>query len=567
MSVMQNDPLITAVLPTGGGKSLLFMLPASIESETTAVVVPYKSLAEDLLNRCLEAGVGAVIWKADDHPPACSIVIAVADSAVASVNVSVNAKQTFMQYLSVLKVNGLLKRIVIDECHTVLTESSFRIGVDNLFHLRSLSVPMLFLTATLPPSSIEEFKDSLALKGSEVRYIRAQAFRRNIKIEVKQCSNGRVFTATLQLAMEAKASLPAGEKIVVYCRQKQHATYLSSKNMLNCPSYTSELNEEQRRDVLAAWLENGEQPFLTATTAFGCGVDVPGIVQTIHVNMPYTLINFLQECGRGGRHSKRSLSTIIVEDRNFSDSKRGSGKGFLNQDQRLLELMLTTTSCRVKVITRFLNGGEGMVCADLACELCDNCQRESPTLLPELEPPIVVNDGGQAVRTKVAERSFGIQTIVDTLDWLTSGCTACKLVKGEEHAQHLLSQCSRIDRLSFVDITNFSRKIKWPANFGICWRCGLPEELCTEVKKPFAQRGTCKWSWVLVTVAMFAQRGGSLAAKTKALAGEEEFAEQRYVKWLAKDTGKRIHGIRSTNAFAVLDMYAKTARCIGYQPK
>ena len=116
--------------------------------------------------------------------------------------------------------------------------------------------------------------------------------------------------------------LKVGEKLVVYCRLVGQAISLAGRAMMNCPCYHSQLSDSERVVALERW-EKSERGCIIATTTFGTGVDVPGIVATIHVNLPYGLVDFIQESGRGGRHNKRSEATIIVEDREILSTSQG----------------------------------------------------------------------------------------------------------------------------------------------------------------------------------------------------------------------------------------------------
>lgn len=103
------------MLLIGGGKSLLFTLPACIEEGVTVVVVPYRALIEDLVQRICDCGVDCMEWKHGDTNPA-SVVVVSADVAG-----DIASNGNFLGYARLLKNKGLLRRVVIDECHLVFT--------------------------------------------------------------------------------------------------------------------------------------------------------------------------------------------------------------------------------------------------------------------------------------------------------------------------------------------------------------------------------------------------------------------------------------------------------------
>jgi superfamily II DNA helicase RecQ len=132
------------VLPTGGGKSLLFTLPACIEEGVTVVVVLYRALIEDLVQRIRDCGVDCMEWKHGDTNPA-SVVVVSADVAG-----DIISNGNFLGYARLLKNKGLLQRVVIDKCHLLFTARHWRRNLLKVKNLRLLRCPMVMLTATLP---------------------------------------------------------------------------------------------------------------------------------------------------------------------------------------------------------------------------------------------------------------------------------------------------------------------------------------------------------------------------------------------------------------------------------
>jgi superfamily II DNA helicase RecQ len=145
-AVLEKQTPLIVVLPTGGGKSLLFTLPACVEGpEVTVVVVPYQALIENLVERIQECGIECMEWKHGENNPA-SVVIISADVAG-----DIKSKGNFLGYARMLKAKGLLHQIVIDECHLVFTARNWQEKLLAMKNLRLLGSPIVMLTATLPP--------------------------------------------------------------------------------------------------------------------------------------------------------------------------------------------------------------------------------------------------------------------------------------------------------------------------------------------------------------------------------------------------------------------------------
>ncbi|KAL9080122.1 MAG: hypothetical protein Q9157_001082 [Trypethelium eluteriae] len=154
-------PLVV-VLPTGGGKSLLFMVPARLaDAGVTVVVVPFRALIGDLLQRLAGAGIEAIEWQYGQTDPAAVVVVS-ADIA---------GDDGFLGYARVLQHKQLLRRVVIDECHLIFTASKWRWKLAELKQLRVLGCPLVLLTAILPPGLEEELGDSMHIRCAQ--YIRA----------------------------------------------------------------------------------------------------------------------------------------------------------------------------------------------------------------------------------------------------------------------------------------------------------------------------------------------------------------------------------------------------------
>ncbi|KAL2349603.1 P-loop containing nucleoside triphosphate hydrolase protein [Cryomyces antarcticus] len=124
-AILAGQTPLVVVLPTGGGKSLLFMVPAcSEEPGVTIVVAPFRALVDDLVDRLKKRGIDCLEWKPGEVNPAAVVVVS-ADMV---------ANWTFLNYASLLDRQGLLRRVVIDECHLTFTSSDYRPKLAQLKH-------------------------------------------------------------------------------------------------------------------------------------------------------------------------------------------------------------------------------------------------------------------------------------------------------------------------------------------------------------------------------------------------------------------------------------------------
>ena len=144
-AIQQGQSPVVAVMPTGSGKSMLFMLPACIAPQgTTVVVVPLIALRGDLQQRCTRLGISCVEWESRRPPEEASIVLVTPESAITD---------DFMTFLNRQRLQHRLDRIVIDECHVMLNhQRDFRPAMAQLGRLTVAQAQMVYLTACHGPT-------------------------------------------------------------------------------------------------------------------------------------------------------------------------------------------------------------------------------------------------------------------------------------------------------------------------------------------------------------------------------------------------------------------------------
>lgn len=172
-AVIDRQTPLVVVLPTGGGKSLLFSVPVCLEesTSTTIVVVPSRPLIEDLISYMQKRGIYYIEWKHGESRLA-DIVVVSADIAGDTISNS-----NFLSYATIVSGKRLLRRVVVDECHLIITSSDWRPKLALLKNLRLLPCPIVLLTATLPPVREGELATSMLILHAT--YIRASTVRPN----------------------------------------------------------------------------------------------------------------------------------------------------------------------------------------------------------------------------------------------------------------------------------------------------------------------------------------------------------------------------------------------------
>ena len=208
-AILRGQTPLVVVLPTGGGKSLLFTVPACMPNPgVTIVVVPFRALIGDMLERIRGAGVECMEWKYEDRSPA-SIVVVSADIAGGS---------SFLTYALTMQGSGLLRRVVVDECHLVITSSDWRPKLAKIKNLRILRCPIVLLTATLPPVLEDVLAEDMNI--SLATYIRASTVRPNTRYAVTVHPPRSLEKDVLEVCRRAARRMARGGKGIVYSKSK-----------------------------------------------------------------------------------------------------------------------------------------------------------------------------------------------------------------------------------------------------------------------------------------------------------------------------------------------------------
>ncbi|KAJ4009377.1 hypothetical protein NW761_015236 [Fusarium oxysporum] len=217
-----RSELLIVVLPTGGGKSILFMLPAFMEDKqgtgggpVSIVVVPFVSLVQDLVLRARKLGIDCMEWRSnidqerDERQRDARLVVVSADMAVS---------KGFTAYVESIRGQGLLERVFFDECHTAIMDVSYRERLGLLTGLHRFGCPLVMLTAMLPVSMEDWFRERML--AQEATIIRAPTMRVNIRYRVEQVRPGKTAIEDgVVAAMKAiEGRMGTAQRGVIYCR-------------------------------------------------------------------------------------------------------------------------------------------------------------------------------------------------------------------------------------------------------------------------------------------------------------------------------------------------------------
>lgn len=311
--VLQKKGVI-ALLPTGGGKSLCYQLPAVLMEGTCLVISPLIALMEDQVNQLLKRGIKAAYINSSLHYKDIDRIL---DNVIYG-----NIK---ILYLSPerLNTNLFIERfkkmnvsfVAVDEAHCISEwGNDFRPEYRNISILRTLNKDLSFiaLTATATPDVIDDIEEQLSFK--ECNKIKKSFIRNNINYSVVNAFNKE----------KVLVKLLTNECSIIYVRNrkktKELSKFLNSKNY-KTDYYHAGLDFKERSEKQNRWIKN-EFDTMIATNAFGMGIDKPDVKTVIHFDLPDTLEAFYQESGRAGRNGIDSYSIILKDDQDIENLKK-----------------------------------------------------------------------------------------------------------------------------------------------------------------------------------------------------------------------------------------------------
>lgn len=301
--IQKKDTL--ALLPTGGGKSLCYQLPALAMEGFCLVVSPLIALMQDQVVRLKHLGIDAAFLQAGMHYKDVEMTLRnMLNGPYKLLYVSPERLQSklFREYLPEFD----LSMIAVDEAHCVSQWGhDFRTDYLKIAGVRAdfPQVPILALTATATKEVQDDISKQLELR-KPVTY--KESFKRtNIHYDIRYTDNKPGDTL--------KALETHGGSSIIYCRsRKQTETLAKTLGNLGVPTlaYHAGMARDKREAAQKAWM-NDEVKTMAATTAFGMGIDKPDVRLVIHYDAPEDPESYYQEAGRAGRDGKEAKALAL----------------------------------------------------------------------------------------------------------------------------------------------------------------------------------------------------------------------------------------------------------------
>ena len=304
---------VLALLPTGGGKSVCFQVPAMMRDGLCIVITPLIALMKDQVENLLNKGITAcAIHSGLSNEEVIHELERTAKGAYKFLYISPERIETtaFQEIIEDLDVNI----IAVDEAHCISQWGyDFRPAYLRIATLRKYfpDASVLALTASATPAVQKDIVEKLLFNNYEI--FRSSYQRDNIALNVLRCDNK--FDRLSKILQQQSGSA------IVYCKTRritQDVSSLLNVKNISADYYHAGLSQEIRAAKQAAWMQNKTR-VIVCTNAFGMGIDKPDVRCVVHYDAPDCLENYYQEAGRAGRDGNPAAAALLYHHRDIDD--------------------------------------------------------------------------------------------------------------------------------------------------------------------------------------------------------------------------------------------------------
>ena len=403
-----NKEDVLAIMPTGGGKSICYQVPALCLDGMTIVISPLISLMKDQVDALKTMGVKALLINSSLSNSEYSKVLEDIENDECKIIYIAPERLDNLEFVNIIRGKNI-SQVAIDEAHCVSQWGhDFRVSYKKIPHFINKLEKRPIVTAFTATASNEVREDIINILDLHSPAVYITGFdRENLSINIVKSSSKNKYI--LDYIENHK-----NESGIIYASTRKEVESIYEgllKRNYSVAKYHAGLSNDARHEYQEKFI-NDDIKIMVATNAFGMGIDKPNIRWVLHYNMPQSIENYYQEIGRAGRDGEDSECVLLFSPGDIHTQKYLVEVGIENPErkrvqykklQQMVDLVYSNTCYRKSILNYF---GEHFL---EECNNCSNCLNDGEVVDKTLDAQKVISC---IARMK---RSFGATMIIDVL--------------------------------------------------------------------------------------------------------------------------------------------------------